>query len=68
MTYVELQRGYLIQLIVETCGDLTEVARISGWSRSTVYRLIQMHGIDNDLHLARLSAKPKQPRKDTELQ
>ena len=43
------ERGYLVQLLKLTAGNVAQAARLAGRNRTEFYRLIERHGLQGDL-------------------
>lgn len=54
-TWKEVQRLYIIQIIIDADGDIAQMVKTSGLSRATVYNMIRRHNLESDLALARLT-------------
>ena len=42
----EFEQRYLARIVREAGGNISDAARIAGVDRTTLYRLMQKHGID----------------------
>jgi two-component system NtrC family response regulator len=40
-----MEKEYMVRLLEETQGDLTEMIRISGMGKSRIYELLEKHGL-----------------------
>ncbi len=47
----EFERSYLARVVKEARGNISDAARIAGVDRTTLYRLMQKHGMDRDILL-----------------
>ena len=47
------ERGYLARIVKRAKGNMSDAARIAGVDRTTLYRLMQKHGLDRQDLLAR---------------
>jgi DNA-binding NtrC family response regulator len=47
----EFEKTYLARVVRQAKGNISDAARIAGVDRTTLYRLMQKHGIDRDLIL-----------------
>lgn len=45
---VEFERGYLTWLVSRSGGNMSKAARIAGVDRTTLYRLMEKHGLQRD--------------------
>src|SRR5690606_16405468 len=45
---VEFERGYLTWLVNRSGGNMSKAARIAGVDRTTLYRLMEKHGLQRD--------------------
>jgi transcriptional regulator of acetoin/glycerol metabolism len=45
MAVREFERQYLIRLLAQSRGNITEAARIAGLRRTSVYKLLRRHGL-----------------------
>jgi two-component system response regulator PilR (NtrC family) len=44
----EFERNYLVWLVGQTSGNMSKAARIAGVDRTTLYRLMEKHGLHRD--------------------
>ena len=45
----EFERHYLTQLLTEARGNMSRAARVAGVDRTTLYRLLERHGLDRKM-------------------
>ena len=43
------ERRYLTRLVQQACGNMSKAARIAGVDRTTLYRLMERHGLERNL-------------------
>ena len=44
----EFERGYIVWLVNRAGGNMSKAARIAGVDRTTLYRLIEKHGMERE--------------------
>jgi transposase-like protein len=57
----ELDKAYLLKLLDENKGNVSAVARISGWNRKTIARWIKEWGLEKRLVPKDAPARPEPP-------
>ncbi len=66
MKFADVQKQYLIKMIIDLDGDVAQIVRGSGLSRNTIYNMIRKHGLEQDLAAARLTRSAKRRRIETD--
>jgi DNA-binding NtrC family response regulator len=44
----EFEKGYIVWLVNRAGGNMSKAARIAGVDRTTLYRLIEKHGMERE--------------------
>lgn len=59
MRFVDMEREYILRLLIQCEGDVKVMERVSELNKRTLYRKMNSYHLRNDLLLARATRKGK---------